>query len=213
MGRTAVAGRGHLDRARMGLRIGDELRNRRRRHRRVDHHDQGFAGDARDRRDVAQEVEAEIGIKRGADRVGRTDQQKRVTVGGGAHDRLGGQIAGGAGPVLDHEWLTEPVRQPLSNQPCEDVVGAAGGKADEEADRTRRIGLRRRHPRERREEGGQARHRQQTTARPSHGGSRCYDLIPSSFAAVSPSIAARSASLRPGVLRMWSTEVLVQGNG
>ena len=47
-----------------------------------------------DRRDIAQEVEAEIGIKRCADRVGRTDEQKRVTVGGGAHDRLGGEIAG-----------------------------------------------------------------------------------------------------------------------
>ena len=35
-----------------------------------------------------------------------------------------------------------------------------------------------------------------------------YGLIPSSFAAVSPSIAARSSSLRPGVPRMWSTEVL-----
>ena len=31
---------------------------------------------------------------------------------------------------------------------------------------------------------------------------RDYDLIPNKRAAVSPSIAARSASLRPGVLRM-----------
>ena len=40
-----------------------------------------------------------------------------------------------------------------------------------------------------------------------------YDVIPSSRAAVSPSMAARSASLRPGVFRMWSTDVWVQGNG
>ncbi len=40
-----------------------------------------------------------------------------------------------------------------------------------------------------------------------------YALIPNSRAAVSPSIPARSASLRPGVPRMWSTEVCVQGNG
>ena len=38
-------------------------------------------------------------------------------------------------------------------------------------------------------------------------------LIAKSFSAVSPSIAARSVSLRPGVVRMWSTAVLVQGNG
>jgi hypothetical protein len=40
-----------------------------------------------------------------------------------------------------------------------------------------------------------------------------YPVMPSSFAAVPPSIAPRSASLKPGALRMWSTEVLVHGNG
>src|SRR5262249_51947243 len=34
-----------------------------------------------------------------------------------------------------------------------------------------------------------------------------------SFAAVSPSIAARSASVRPGVPRIWSTDVFVHGYG
>jgi hypothetical protein len=110
MRRAAVAGRRHLDRARTRLRVGDELRGARHRHRRVHHHDQGFSGDARDRRDVAQEVEAEIGIERGADRVGRTDEQKRVTVGRRPHDRFGGDIAGAARPVLDHERLAEPPR-------------------------------------------------------------------------------------------------------
>jgi hypothetical protein len=38
-------------------------------------------------------------------------------------------------------------------------------------------------------------------------------LMARSFSAVSPSIAARSASLNPGVPRMWSTAVLVHGNG
>src|SRR5690242_13241010 len=40
-----------------------------------------------------------------------------------------------------------------------------------------------------------------------------HTAIPSSRAAFSPSIPARSASVRPGVDRMWSTEVWVQGNG
>ena len=43
--------------------------------------------------------------------------------------------------------------------------------------------------------------------------SRAQPLIPSSFAAVPPSIATRSASLKPGVPRMWSTEVFVHGYG
>ena len=38
-------------------------------------------------------------------------------------------------------------------------------------------------------------------------------LMPSSRAAVPPSMAMRSSSLSPGVPRMWSTEVFVHGNG
>jgi hypothetical protein len=38
-------------------------------------------------------------------------------------------------------------------------------------------------------------------------------LMARSFSAVSPSIATRSASLNPGVSRMWSTAVLVHGKG
>src|SRR5207302_1278094 len=55
--------------------------------------------------------------------------------------------------------------------------------------------------------------------RPAQGGRRLelapprYALIPRSLAAVPPSIATRSSSLRPGVPRMWSTDVLVHGNG
>jgi hypothetical protein len=130
----------------------------------VDDHDQGFAGDARDRSNVAQEVEAEIGIERGADRVGRTDEQQRVTVGRRPHDRLGGDIAGAARAVLDHDRLPEPARQPLRDQPPENVVRAAGGKADEETHRLGRIGLRRCHPRQCRQERRSSRQRQQTTA-------------------------------------------------
>src|SRR5262249_14967246 len=38
-------------------------------------------------------------------------------------------------------------------------------------------------------------------------------LMSSSFAAFSPRIARRSASLKPGVARMWSTAVVVHGKG
>jgi hypothetical protein len=50
--------------------------------------------------------------------------------------------------------------------------------------------------------------------RHSPGAARCPPTqILRSFAAVSPSIAARSASVRPGVPRMWSTDVFVHGYG
>ena len=47
-----------------------------------------------------------------------------------------------AGPVLDNDWLVELVRQPLTDQTRNDVKIAARRKADEDAHRPRRIGLR-----------------------------------------------------------------------
>ena len=57
-------------------------------------------------------------------------------------DGLGGDIAAGARPVLDDEGLAKTLRQPLSYQPRDDVVSAAGCEADDHAHRPRRIGLR-----------------------------------------------------------------------
>src|SRR5262245_43914314 len=58
------------------------------------------------------------------------------------HDALSGNIARSTWAVLDDELLTEPLRQPLTDQPCDDVAGAASGKADDNAHRPGRIGLR-----------------------------------------------------------------------
>jgi hypothetical protein len=46
------------------------------------------------------------------------------------------------GPVLDDEWLAEPLCEPLSNQACDDVDPTAGSKANDDAHRLDRIGLR-----------------------------------------------------------------------
>ena len=96
------------------------------------HHHQRLAGDAGDRHDVAQEVEAEIGIERAADRVRRPDQQDGISVGRRAHDFGGGDVAGLAALVLDVERLAELLRQPLRDDTAEDVVRPAGRKADDE---------------------------------------------------------------------------------
>ena len=56
--------------------------------------------------------------------------------------RLGGDMAGCARPVLDDEWLAEPLRQPLTDEASGDVGSATGGKADDDVHRPRRIGLR-----------------------------------------------------------------------
>jgi hypothetical protein len=209
--RAAVAGRSELDPARLALGVGDEFGDGRRRHGWMHHHHQRLAGNARDRRDVAQEIEGQPRIERRADRVRRTDQQQRVAVGRRTHDRLGCYVAGGAGPVLDDERLPEPLRQPLHHQPREDVVGAARGKPDDQAHRGARIALCPGYSRHHREQRRRSTKAKQRAARKCHVdpsapssvvGVAAHASILSSLAAVPPSIAARSASLSPGVLRM-----------
>ena len=65
--------------------------------------------------DVAHEIEIEVFIERYIDGVGRSDQQKRVTVGRCPQGRLGRDIAGCPRPVLDDEFLPKMLRQPLSD--------------------------------------------------------------------------------------------------
>jgi hypothetical protein len=64
-----------------------------------------------------------------------------AAVRGRAHDRLGGDIAAGALAVVNNERLAEPFRQPLADQPCNDVDVVASGESDDDAHRPRRIGL------------------------------------------------------------------------
>ena len=68
MGRSPDSLGGHVDFAWIGFGIGDELRDCFRRERRVEGHNKGSAANARDRRDVADEIEIQICIERGVDR-------------------------------------------------------------------------------------------------------------------------------------------------
>jgi len=119
----------------------------------VHHQDIGLDADASDRRDVADEIETELVVERRVDGLARTDQEKRVAVRRRPHRRLGGDVAAGARPVLDDELLAEPLGKPLPHQACDDVEPAAGGRADDPTDRPRRIGLRPREMRHRRQRG------------------------------------------------------------
>ena len=108
-----------------------------------------------------------------------------MPVRGRSHDCFGGDISAGPRPVLDHERLTKPLRQPLSQQargsvrpaagglPDNDArygIGtAAGGKADDDADRPRRIGLRPRDARHGRERGSARGQMQKISAGKFHG--------------------------------------------
>ena len=144
----AVAGRRHGDFARIGLGVSDEFRNCLGREFGVDHDDIGQTRGARDRRDVANEIVVERRpVQCRVDDVRRADRQQRIAVGGRTHDGLGGDIARGAGPILDDDRLTETLLQPLPDHAGEKVRRAAGRKADQNADRPRRIGVRKRRAR------------------------------------------------------------------
>src|SRR5215468_1183361 len=121
-------------------------------------HDVRHVVHGRDRRDVADEIEIELVVERRVDRVESTDQEQRVTVGRGTHDRLGGDIAAGSRTVLDDERLTEPLRQPLTYQARRDVRTASGREANNDAHRPRWIGLRPSNMRHGRERGSAVDH-------------------------------------------------------
>jgi hypothetical protein len=79
---------------------------------------------------------------------------RAVAVGGRVHDSLGGNAATGAWSVLDDELLAETLRQPLTDEACDDVGRATRSKADNQAHRLGRIGLRLRSARDDWKRGG-----------------------------------------------------------
>ena len=155
---------GHVDLARIGLGVGDELGNRLDRNRWIDHHDEGSAVDTRDRHDVADEIEAKIVVESRIERVGRCNLQERVAIGKRPDYRFSGEICAGTRSVLDDELLPESLRQPFTHQPRNDVRPTTSGITDDHAYWPRRISLRpseARHGRER----GSARCQMQESAR------------------------------------------------
>src|SRR5262249_28360192 len=104
------------------------------------------------------EIEIEVVIEGRVDCGSSIRTKERIAVGGRTYDCFGGDIAGGACPVLDDEWLTEPLLERLTHPADEDVRSAATGICSDAAKRPRRIGLRpseARHGRQRGSAGGQ----------------------------------------------------------
>src|SRR3977135_3181064 len=108
----------------------------------VDFHDQRYAVDASDRRNIANEIEVELIVKRRIDRIGDTAQEKRVAVCRRTHDRLGPDIAASTWPVVDDEGLAAPLREVLAHKTRYYVIRSTRRKPDHDAHGPRRIGLR-----------------------------------------------------------------------
>src|SRR5262245_2526650 len=128
------------------------------------HHNAGCSHEARDRSDVADEIEIEVVVERRVDCVSGANQEKRVAIRRRAYDRLSADIAVRARPVLDDELLAEPLREPLTHQARGDVVTATGGVSNNPAHRPRWIGLRESEARHARECGSSARCQMQECA-------------------------------------------------
>src|SRR5215472_5258440 len=99
-------------------------------------------GDARDRRDVADEVEIELVVERRIACVRRRGQQQCIAVGWRTNDRFGTDIGAPARTVLNDEWLAQALRQPLAHQARQDIRRAAGSRRDDDPDWPRWIALR-----------------------------------------------------------------------
>jgi hypothetical protein len=67
----------------------------------------------RNGRDISQEVERKPRVEHGTYDASGLDREQPVAIGLRTDDRLGGDVASGAGPVLHDERLPEPPRQPL----------------------------------------------------------------------------------------------------
>src|SRR5262249_1479803 len=119
----------------------------------IDHHEKRYANNASNRRDVAEKRETKVVVKRRVDRRRRVNHEECVAVWRRLHDYLGSDIGAGARPILDDERLAEALGELLADQARDNVGSAAGWITDNDAHRPRRVGLRPRDTRHRRERG------------------------------------------------------------
>jgi hypothetical protein len=126
MGDRPQAGRPEIDGVRLGFGCGEERGQRRRLDAlRIDDQRVGRAGERADRREVAAEIEAGLGIgHRRVDQAGVADQQ-RVTVGCGARCQRRANRAARPTPVVDRHRLAEPMREFRRNGTGKRVGAAA----------------------------------------------------------------------------------------
>ena len=89
-----------------------------------DHHHEGRADDAGDRRGVADEIETQVVVDRCVDRVYGGGHQECVAVRGRTHQRVSCDVGGSARPVLDDELLAETLRSLTGfHAPTREAIG------------------------------------------------------------------------------------------
>jgi hypothetical protein len=123
----------------IGFQVGGELGQIAGRKRRVHDQDGRRIGQQRDRREVLRGVESEVAVERRIGGEAEARHQELIAVGLRARDLAGAKIGVGAGAVDHQEGLPEPPRQPVGQQPRQDVGAAACRKRHDQLDRAGRV--------------------------------------------------------------------------
>src|SRR5262249_24573429 len=121
----------HRDFSRVGLCVGDQLGNCLDRKVRINDDDGRTATeDACHWRDVRGKVEVELLVERRVCCVCQCQLKQCVAIGCGLCNGLRRQIASSSSSILDNDLLSEPLREPLANEPRKHINDAASGEAD-----------------------------------------------------------------------------------
>src|SRR5262249_20461949 len=126
MAGSSDAGRPETDLARIGLGVGYKFRDRIGWNRRIDHHDEREADNARDSRDVVEKNEIEFVVKSCIDRVRRSRDEERIAVRLRPHDGLSPDIVAATRAVFHNELLAEPLREPWCDEARDNIGRTAG---------------------------------------------------------------------------------------
>ena len=103
---------------------------------------------------ICAEIEIEPFVERRVEVVFAFDEENRVAIRRGGGDRLGRDVAGGAGPHLDDELLPKALPGKLPDEARGDVRRRTRRLPDDDAHRPRRIALRKARAGQRRGGGG-----------------------------------------------------------
>jgi hypothetical protein len=107
--------------------------------------DVGLRRRQHDRREILQRMEARLLVQADVDREDAVvAEQHRVAVGIALRDDLGGDVAPGAGAVVDHDRLAEALRELRRERARHRVARASRGESQDQPDRPHGILLRRR---------------------------------------------------------------------
>src|SRR5262249_15917353 len=103
---------------------------------------------------ILNDVEGKLLVKTRVDRVRYRHVKHRVAIWAGPYGLGRAEVAAASRAVFYDEWLAEPLRKQLAEQPTVHIVRASRGERDDDPYRPRRVGLRPRDPRHGGQRGG-----------------------------------------------------------